>query len=190
MSPIKLIMKILTIVCCFFLSINAFSESRDTLIVDTVHHGASPKKTFTPDGPIQTGAALMVVDGEIYKGDIKDIRPKDIINTEVLNGASAAAIYGSQAINGAIIIVTRPYAIAAYEKKIGTLSSKYKEYIGQKHDDVNLAYVIDNTIKDQQKTSTIEDLYQLSVSNIVKVQFKKDSHFSTDATVIITTKDN
>jgi len=172
-------MKILIIVCCFFLSINAFAQSRDTLAkkADTSKNAATP---------------LYIINGEVRKGTLyeKDINPQNIVEIQVLKDAEAIKKYGDQAVYGVIIIITRPYAIAAYEKKIGTLSSKYKEYIDRKHDDSNLAYVVDNTIKDQQKISTIEDLYQLSVSNIVKVQFKKDSHFSTDATVIITTKDN
>lgn len=171
-------MKILIIVCCLFLSMNAFAQS-DTLAkkADTSKNVATP---------------LYIIDGEIRKGTLyeKDINPQNIVEIQVLKDAETTKKYGEQAANGVIIIITRPYAIAAYEKKIGTLSSKYKEYIDKKHDDTNLAYVIDNTIKDQQKISTIEDLYQLSVSNIVKIQFKKDSHFSTDATVIITTKDN
>ena len=38
---------------------------------------------------------------------IADLNPSDIANIEILKGASAAAIYGSQAANGVIIITTR-----------------------------------------------------------------------------------
>ncbi len=38
---------------------------------------------------------------------ISNINPDDIENMQVLKGASAAALYGSQAANGAIIITTR-----------------------------------------------------------------------------------
>lgn len=38
---------------------------------------------------------------------IADLNPSDIANIEILKGASAAAIYGSQAANGVIVITTR-----------------------------------------------------------------------------------
>ncbi|WP_204273678.1 SusC/RagA family TonB-linked outer membrane protein [Draconibacterium mangrovi] len=52
-------------------------------------------------------APLIVVDGMIYNGDLADINPNDIQAFDILKDASSAAIYGSRASNGVIIITTK-----------------------------------------------------------------------------------
>ncbi|RIJ49201.1 SusC/RagA family TonB-linked outer membrane protein [Maribellus luteus] len=52
-------------------------------------------------------APLIVVDGMIYYGDLADINPNDIDAFDILKDASSAAIYGSRASNGVIIITTK-----------------------------------------------------------------------------------
>jgi TonB-linked SusC/RagA family outer membrane protein len=77
---------------------------------------------FTSDGrPGQTGAILVrgarslsggnnpliVVDGTFFNGSLGDINPSDIESIDVLKDASAAAIYGSRAANGVILITSK-----------------------------------------------------------------------------------
>ncbi|GAB5475692.1 MAG: SusC/RagA family TonB-linked outer membrane protein [Maribacter sp.] len=50
---------------------------------------------------------LYVVDGILLNGDINNISPDDIQEISVLRGANAAALYGSRASNGAIVITTK-----------------------------------------------------------------------------------
>ncbi|HYH55797.1 MAG TPA: TonB-dependent receptor plug domain-containing protein, partial [Anseongella sp.] len=50
---------------------------------------------------------LIVLDGAFYNGELADINPNDIASMEVLKDASAAAIYGSRAANGVILITSR-----------------------------------------------------------------------------------
>ncbi|NOY97162.1 MAG: SusC/RagA family TonB-linked outer membrane protein [Chlorobi bacterium] len=50
---------------------------------------------------------LIVLDGVIYNGDISDINPDDIDRMDVLKDASSAAVYGSRATNGVIVITTK-----------------------------------------------------------------------------------
>ena len=50
---------------------------------------------------------LYVVDGVPIGGDISDISPDDIASINVLKGGNAAALYGSRANNGAIIVTTK-----------------------------------------------------------------------------------
>lgn len=52
-------------------------------------------------------APLFVVDGVIFHGSINEISTSDIATVDVLKDASAAAIYGSRAANGVIIITTK-----------------------------------------------------------------------------------
>src|SRR5262249_30472419 len=49
---------------------------------------------------------------------LSDLDPNDIASIEVLKGASAAAIYGSQAANGVVIITTRSGHVGAPEIRI------------------------------------------------------------------------
>ncbi|WP_165953121.1 SusC/RagA family TonB-linked outer membrane protein [Pedobacter changchengzhani] len=51
--------------------------------------------------------ALIVLDGIIYRGGLSDLNSDDIESFEILKDASAAAIYGSQAANGVVIITTK-----------------------------------------------------------------------------------
>lgn len=50
---------------------------------------------------------LYVVDGITLNGGITNLSPDDIVSISVLKGANSAALYGSRANNGAIIITTK-----------------------------------------------------------------------------------
>ena len=50
---------------------------------------------------------LIIVDGVIFGGSINEINTSDIATVDVLKDASAAAIYGSRAANGVLIITTK-----------------------------------------------------------------------------------
>lgn len=50
---------------------------------------------------------LYIVDGIVLNGDISNLSPDDIQSISVLKGANAAALYGSRANNGAIVVVTK-----------------------------------------------------------------------------------
>jgi hypothetical protein len=130
--------------------------------------------------------ALYIVDGQPSTANIK---PADVLTTSILDSAHAVALYGRNYKNGVTIIVTKQGAIIKYQQKFGTLNKKYKEYIEQKHDDSNLAYVLNNTILNMEKKSNIDKLYELTPDDIKSISFKKDAHFTTDATIVITTKE-
>ena len=49
----------------------------------------------------------IVVDGVIYYGSLSDINTNDVASIDVLKDASSAAVYGSQAANGVIVITTK-----------------------------------------------------------------------------------
>jgi TonB-linked SusC/RagA family outer membrane protein len=50
---------------------------------------------------------LIIVDGVMMSGTLADINVDDIDNIEVVKGASASALYGSQAGNGVIVVTTK-----------------------------------------------------------------------------------
>lgn len=50
---------------------------------------------------------LLILDGMIFYGELSEINPDDIEKIDILKDASAAAVYGSQAASGVIIITTK-----------------------------------------------------------------------------------
>lgn len=50
---------------------------------------------------------LLVVDGAIFNGNISDINPSDIKSVDILKDASSAAVYGSRAASGVVIVTTK-----------------------------------------------------------------------------------
>jgi TonB-dependent SusC/RagA subfamily outer membrane receptor len=50
---------------------------------------------------------VIVVDGAIFNNDLSTLNTEDILDVNILKGSSAAAIYGSDASNGVIVINTK-----------------------------------------------------------------------------------
>ncbi|WPU96243.1 TonB-dependent receptor [Mucilaginibacter sabulilitoris] len=65
---------------------------------------------------------LIVVDGIFFNGNLSDINPNDIESIDVLKDASAAAIYGSRAANGVILVTSKK---GTSDKPVVTLNSYY-----------------------------------------------------------------
>ncbi len=84
--------------------------------------GTDPSMTIRGRNSISGSTSpLIVLDGIIYRGSLVDINPNDIESIDVLKDASAAAIYGSQATNGVLLITS---------KSIKGLSKPVIEYSG------------------------------------------------------------
>src|SRR5450432_61072 len=78
--------------------------------VNTVNNGVfAPTRIILRGNRSLTGnnQALIVVDGSIFYNDISNLNPDDIESINVLKGSSAAAIYGSDASNGVLLITTK-----------------------------------------------------------------------------------
>ncbi len=54
-----------------------------------------------------SNSPLIVLDGVVYLGSIRDINPNDIATIDVLKDATSAAAYGSRSANGVIAITTK-----------------------------------------------------------------------------------
>lgn len=86
-------------------------------------------------GTLNNSSPLYIVDG-MYMGGIDHINPNDIASIDVLKDASSAAIYGSRAANGVIIITTKEGSntegkpIIDFSANIGVnLASKYLDLL-------------------------------------------------------------
>jgi TonB-linked SusC/RagA family outer membrane protein len=74
-------------------------------------------------------SALIVIDGSISsQGAFDDLNPNDIANISVLKGATAAALYGSRAGNGALIITTKD-GRAGQKITVGIISAYTAEQV-------------------------------------------------------------
>jgi TonB-linked SusC/RagA family outer membrane protein len=90
---------------------NGLSGKAPGLLVTTVNNGINPDTRFTLRGSrhiVGNNYALVVLNGTpISPNEVSSINPDDIESVNILNGAGAAALYGSEASNGALVITTK-----------------------------------------------------------------------------------
>ncbi len=89
---------------------NGLTGKVSGLTISTTNNGLfAPTRVTLRGNRSLTGnnQALIVVDGAIYYNDISTINPDDIVDINILKGASASAIYGSDASNGVMLITTK-----------------------------------------------------------------------------------
>ena len=86
--------------------------------------GADPTVRIRGIGSFGSTAPLYVIDGVPMGTTIRDFSPNDIETLQVLKDASAAAIYGSRAANGVVIITTKQ------GKKNEAVKIDYSGYLG------------------------------------------------------------
>lgn len=86
--------------------------------------GADPTVRIRGIGSFGSTAPLYVIDGVPMGTTIRDFSPNDIETLQLLKDASAAAIYGSRAANGVIIITTKQ------GKKNEAMRINYSGYYG------------------------------------------------------------
>lgn len=76
-------------------------------------------------GTIGSSSPLYVIDG-VPGGDLNHISPADIESIDVLKDAASAAIYGSRAANGVILVTTK-------QGKVGKMTITYDGYVGAQY---------------------------------------------------------
>ena len=85
--------------------------------------GQSPSLQVRGQKSINGGSTpLLVVDGVIFQGSLRDIDPSVIESMSVLKDATSLAAYGSQAANGVVMITTKK---GAEGKPLVTLSTSW-----------------------------------------------------------------
>ncbi|MDB5025168.1 MAG: hypothetical protein JWP78_2923 [Mucilaginibacter sp.] len=90
---------------------NGLTAKAPGLVINTLDNGIDPQTRFTLRGNrhiIGNNYALVLLNGvPISPNDVNTINPDDIESVDILNGAGAAALYGSEASNGALSITTK-----------------------------------------------------------------------------------
>ncbi|PTR01559.1 TonB-linked SusC/RagA family outer membrane protein [Mucilaginibacter yixingensis] len=111
------------------------SQAAGVLVVnDSGEPGASGSVQIRGGSTFSTAgnSPLYVIDG-ILSQSADNVNPNDIQSIEVLKDAASAAIYGSQAANGVILITTKrgqagkPMVNLQYARIIGTMSHKLEQ---------------------------------------------------------------
>jgi TonB-linked SusC/RagA family outer membrane protein len=76
--------------------------------VNSLSASGNNQPLFVVDGvPINNSTSDVGTGGRDYGNAASDINPSDVENISVLKGASAAALYGSRAVNGVVLITTK-----------------------------------------------------------------------------------
>ncbi|RZK66277.1 MAG: SusC/RagA family TonB-linked outer membrane protein, partial [Pedobacter sp.] len=106
---------------------SALSGKVAGLQVNAVSSGVNPSVRLVLRGNrslLGNNTALVVVDNVIVPSSILgNLNPEDIEDIQVLNGAGAAALYGSDASNGALIITTKTGKKGQTQIKVGHTTS-------------------------------------------------------------------
>lgn len=106
--------------------------------------GAGYKVNIRGIGTVGDSAPLYVIDG-IAGGDINSLNPADIESIDVLKDAASAAIYGSRAANGVILVTTK-------QGKEGKMQVSYDMYYGWQN-----VYKMPNTLTAQQAMALADE---------------------------------
>lgn len=69
--------------------------------------GGSSLEIRGPNSLTANTSPMIVLDGAIYNGSMNDINPNDIETIDILKDASSAAIFGSRAASGVILVTTK-----------------------------------------------------------------------------------
>lgn len=102
----------------------------------------------------QSGEPIYVVDGVIMQGTLNNINPNDIQSIDVLKDASSAAIYGSRAANGVVIVTTKK-GVSGHNK------ISYDGYVGFQ------------TILNKQKMLNARQLAEIRIEGLVNQEMDK-----------------
>ncbi|WP_221392888.1 TonB-dependent receptor [Dyadobacter sp. NIV53] len=105
-----------------------------------------------------SNAPLIIVDGVQVEGGLRELNGNDIKSIQVLKDASSAAIYGSRAANGVILVTTKKGERGASKAKV-----TYQNYVG-----VQVPYKGIDVANSQQYITILQSMYgqDLSAANL------------------------
>ncbi|MHC0439121.1 VIT domain-containing protein [Flavobacterium sp. 3-210] len=91
-----------------------YGTQKKSDVVGAISEGILKNKDLSQDSNFNRGylagdskKPLIIVDGQIYEGELTDLKSDDFETVEVLKDASRIATYGSRGANGVIIITTK-----------------------------------------------------------------------------------
>jgi TonB-dependent SusC/RagA subfamily outer membrane receptor len=97
------------------------------LTISAVSSGVNPNYRVVLRGNrslLGNNQALLILDNVITPNSVlSNLNPEDILDIQVLNGAGAAALYGSDASNGAMIVTTKRGQVGKTEIKVSNTTT-------------------------------------------------------------------
>ena len=138
---------------------------------------------------VNNGYVLWIIDGKLIDDTIstdflKGINPNTIYSLKMLKVATTDHYHGAQ---GVIIINTKIYAAAQYEKKLSSFSKKYKGYLAYHHDDKYCLYVLNGILIDGKLDDRIRKLNEIPAEKIKTVNIRADYGSINNKEIIIIT---
>jgi hypothetical protein len=118
---------------------------------------------------------LYILDGKKTEraGIVGVVSVDDIADLMVVTTAAEAAKYGADGANGVIIILTKKFAVAAYQEKFSDFSADFESYLtSHGTDDKQIIYLIDNAEvpKDKMEASKLYRLPKEKIESVVFIQ--------------------
>lgn len=112
--------------------------------------------------PDNSDSSTYVVDGEpLTRREAEKINPENILSIDILK-TSKESVSEEQKGKNTMVVITKPFAVSCYQKRISNLSNDYRQYLKSHHNsDGKLLFLINGV---QYPTSTderIKKLYEL-----------------------------
>jgi len=135
------------------------------------------------------GRLLLLVDGkEITVKELFNLNPATVMDAQKLDSLNTNKLYGDRGKAGAMIVITKKFAISTYEQLFSSVSDDLKAYyVNQKGDDSDVNYMINDIdiTKDQTK---VNKLFSISIDDIASISLSKNDVNSTVVHINIKSK--
>jgi TonB-dependent SusC/RagA subfamily outer membrane receptor len=159
--------KLIGLLGVLFLATSVFAQTNPVKIADTT-------KVFLRD-KYADKKPLYVINERV--GDsIKDVNPDNILSINILKDAIATSLYGEKAKNGAIIIVTKEFAVKKYKEKFSAFSKKYNEFLNSyKNEDTDFLYILNGiVVEDKNWGNRVKILFDIPYNALVSVNCMRE----------------
>lgn len=129
----------------------------------TTKAGQSPSMQIRGQKSINgSNDPLIVLDGVVFLGSLRDIDPGSIASYDVLKDATSAAVYGSRAANGVIMITTKKgkagKPIIAFNTSIGFQSWQQRPQVADAETYIRSVNAKQNSPEDADPISWMQDV--------------------------------
>src|SRR5690606_34682044 len=120
-----------------------------------------------PKSLLASSSPMIVLDGAIFNGSLADINPSDIESIDILKDASAAAVYGSRAAAGVLMISTKrgltekPLVNFSLQTGVAEVANDFKPFDAEGY----LTYRRD-VLRGLSSSNTLPDYYYYSPDDL------------------------
>jgi hypothetical protein len=161
------------LVLCLVISVGTLAQGTKKVISDTAIYSI-----LDPPSGGKDHKPLYIIDGVVYKGNIRKINLKNVLSFDVLTPPGSIAVYGKDASNGVILLQTKPTHFDNITKDRALIDSA----AGDK-----AVYIINDQISQNK-------LEGVKADDVLSVEVKKDAsdmsinNTADDVTVLVVTK--